>query len=386
MAQTWHQLRPGEVRNDCGGCHAHSQKPTPFEKTAAAGKDYKVWNLTAATPLVTSKARDESKTRWDEDDQSGLRFARGVQSVEFQKDVRPILERSCVACHTRKWDKPAGNLVLDGPEESIEGRKFPGDYFRLAVDERGRYGYKPVGYDSWGYPQASRYIRKFQSRRSVLIWKVYGQRLDGFSNDDHPSESPPGSGVLLWKGKPVEVSKFRHRVDLDYTGSVMPPPEAVAGSWKAPDGSLIKVAPLSDEDRRTLVRWIDLGCPLDLDFDPEHPERRGFGFHCDDNRPVLTLTEPGAGRNPEMKRILVGMYDYLSGLDQGSFHVAADFEIEGRPAGKELADLFLDKGDGVYELRLRKPITRLPKGTLTVSVKDRQGNVSVIERRISVGR
>ena len=36
MAQTWHQLRPGEVSNDCGGCHAHSQKPTPFEQTAAA--------------------------------------------------------------------------------------------------------------------------------------------------------------------------------------------------------------------------------------------------------------------------------------------------------------------------------------------------------------
>ena len=28
MAQTWHQLRPGEIRHDCGGCHAHSQKPT----------------------------------------------------------------------------------------------------------------------------------------------------------------------------------------------------------------------------------------------------------------------------------------------------------------------------------------------------------------------
>jgi hypothetical protein len=27
MAQTWHQLRPGEVRTNCGGCHAHSQKP-----------------------------------------------------------------------------------------------------------------------------------------------------------------------------------------------------------------------------------------------------------------------------------------------------------------------------------------------------------------------
>ena len=31
MAQTWHQLRPGEVRHDCGGCHAHSQQPTPFD-------------------------------------------------------------------------------------------------------------------------------------------------------------------------------------------------------------------------------------------------------------------------------------------------------------------------------------------------------------------
>ena len=40
MAQTWHQVRPGEIRNDCGGCHAHSQQPTPFEKTAAARPDY----------------------------------------------------------------------------------------------------------------------------------------------------------------------------------------------------------------------------------------------------------------------------------------------------------------------------------------------------------
>src|SRR5262249_21260380 len=32
MAQTWHQVRPGEIRNNCGGCHAHSQQPTPFEK------------------------------------------------------------------------------------------------------------------------------------------------------------------------------------------------------------------------------------------------------------------------------------------------------------------------------------------------------------------
>jgi hypothetical protein len=47
-----------------------------------------------------------------------------------------------------------------------------------------------------------------------------------------------------------------------FKGSVMPPPEAVK------DG---KVKPLTDEDRRTLLRWIDLGCPIDLDYDPKNP-------------------------------------------------------------------------------------------------------------------
>src|SRR5260370_449964 len=42
MAQTWHQLRPGEVRTNCGGCHAHSQKPTAFERTAAVRPDYAI--------------------------------------------------------------------------------------------------------------------------------------------------------------------------------------------------------------------------------------------------------------------------------------------------------------------------------------------------------
>lgn len=46
MAQTWHQLRPGEVRTDCGGCHAHSQRPTDFALTAAARPDYLIWDLT----------------------------------------------------------------------------------------------------------------------------------------------------------------------------------------------------------------------------------------------------------------------------------------------------------------------------------------------------
>src|SRR3712207_6551583 len=91
MAQTWHQVRPGEVRNDCGGCHAHSQQPTPFEKTAAAADGYQIFDLTASTPLLVDKPRDESKRKWDADDSTGVRYEKAVKNVEYFRDVRPIL-------------------------------------------------------------------------------------------------------------------------------------------------------------------------------------------------------------------------------------------------------------------------------------------------------
>jgi hypothetical protein len=386
MAQTWHQLRPGEVRTNCGGCHAHSQMPTAFEQTAAARPGYRVWDLVNQRPLLTGKARDLSGKKWDANGETGLVYAKGpITSVEYFRHVKPILEKSCVACHTHKSAEPAGKLVLDGPDEDHEGHRYPGAYYRLAVDERAKYGYKPVGYDSWGYPQASRYVRKFQSRRSLLIWKVFGKRLDGFDNDDHPSEPKPGAGTLAWKGRPVEVSKFRHRADVDFTGSVMPPPDAVAGPYVGRDGQKVKVAPLTDDDRRTLVRWIDLGCPLDLGYDPARPEARGYGWMCDDNRPILTLTYPRAGANDELTRILVGMHDYYTGLDPDSFQVVADFPVDGVQAGQNLAARFKPKSQGIWEWRLGEPITKLPRGMLTVSVKDRQGNVARIERTFAVG-
>src|SRR5262249_26034373 len=73
-AQTWHQLRPGEIRNNCGGCHAHSQQPTDFARTAAAKPDYKVWDLVNETPLITRKAgASASGRKWDADDSTGVR-------------------------------------------------------------------------------------------------------------------------------------------------------------------------------------------------------------------------------------------------------------------------------------------------------------------------
>ncbi|MBI1904542.1 MAG: hypothetical protein HYS13_25895 [Planctomycetia bacterium] len=395
MAQTWHQLRPGEIRNDCGGCHAHSQAPTDFSLTAAARPDYKVWDLVNQTPLITTKDRDQSGKKWDAEGTSGLRIAeKGPKNVEYFRDIQPILARSCVACHTKTStqpagdsSRPAGNLVLDADDEQIQHEhhgKFPGTYYRLALDGAAKFGHKPVGWDSFGSMQASRYVRKLQSRRSLLVWKIFGRRLDGFTNDDHPSESEPGKRDLVFQGKPVEVEKHRHRADLDYVGSSMPPPEAIAGTYTGPDGKKIKVEPLSDEDRRTIVRWIDLGCPIDLDYDSAKPAERGYGWMLDDQRPTLTVEFPQPGANAALTRLLVGMHDYGTGLDLASFRVTADFAIDGTAAGENLAGRFAKKSQGVWELKLAKPITDLPAGKLTVSAKDGQGNETRVVREFSV--
>jgi hypothetical protein len=396
-AQTWHQVRPGEIRHDCGGCHAHSQKPTLFKDTAAARADYPIWDLTKRAPLVTVKSRDQTGKRWDTKDETGVRFVEGPVNVEYYRDIKPILDRSCTACHTGKTDRPAGNLVLDddplrqGPA-TFDGTdngthaKVPGTFFRLALDFRAEFGPKP-SFPHYGAPQVSRYVRLFQSRRSLLVWKIFGQRLDGWKDEDFVCEKVPGdASSLQFKGKPyrVGVDGDGRRVGQAYTGSIMPPPEAVAGTYAGPDGKKIKVAPLTDEDRRTLVRWIDLGCPIDFDYDPAKPKATGIGWMCDETRPTLTLTYPQPGANQSLGRILVGMHDYYTGLDMGSFTVTADFPLDGVPAGQNLASKFKPKTDGVWEWALAQSLTELRGGKLTVSVKDRQGNISRIERTFSV--
>jgi len=54
------------------------------------------------------------------------------------------------------------------------------------------------------------------------------------------------------------------------------------------------------------------------------------------------------------------------------------------PAGENWAKKFKALPDSRWELTPARPIRELPRGKLTVAVKDRQGNVSRIERTFSV--
>src|SRR5262249_32303120 len=146
----------------------------------------------------------------------------------------------------------------------------PGDYARLADDSGARWGIPPLTTPyGWRQTNASRYVRSFQSRRSLLVWKIYGERLDGWTNADHPTEAGPGdTSTLPGGGSRAEINA----ADIDFTGTICPPPGT------AP--------PLSEDEKMTIVRWIDLGCPID-----EGPR----GWFLDDLKPTLTMSSPRPG-------------------------------------------------------------------------------------------
>jgi len=90
-------------------------------------------------------------------------------------------------------------------------------------------------------------------------WRLNSARWDRIKVPLYSVGNWGGTSLHL-RGKPVpnvdykDEQKLRYWirdnvVDVDYQGSAMPPPEAVKSG---------KVKPLSDEDRLTLVRWIDL--------------------------------------------------------------------------------------------------------------------------------
>lgn len=345
MAQTWHQVRPGEARYDCGGCHAHSQQPLDFYETAASKPDYPVYDLSKTTPLVAHGAGGDPTIREE---------SAGVVDVEFLRDVRPLLVRSCVPCHSRFNAEPGGSLVLD---DYATYSGVPGDYARLADDRGARWGYPSLTTYGWRQTNASRYVRSFQSRRSLLVWKVFGERLDGWTNDDHPTEAVPGDVSTLPAGAGANAA------DLDFTGEIMPPPDS-------------GVPPLTDEEKLTIARWIDLGCPIDRDGSGEH------GWFLDEIRPTLEVSVPRSGRDMTvLEEIVVGVADANSGIAGGSLSIVASFDVDGRPAGAQLADLAAEIGDGIYRIAPSAPVVVPTDGEIVFEVSDVQGNTTRVVRQ-----
>ncbi len=357
MAQTWHQVRPGEVRTNCGGCHAHSQQPLDFAETAAAQPGHQVYDLSKVTPLVAHDASGQPTV--------DLR-QQPLVDVEFYRDVRPLLQRSCAGCHTAANPTPPGRLVLDQTtlvDNPWPTPDLPGDYMRLCFDRDAEWGHPPVIPNrTWRQNNASRYVRLFQSRRSLLAWKVFGARLDGWTNADHPTETVPGNASTLPAGASPNAA------DLDFTGTIMPPP----GSG---------VPALSAAEKITIARWIDFGCPIDTG------QQHGSGAHGwfqDDLRPTLTVSSPRPGLNGDpVTTLRLGAADANSGLDVETLSLRLDVPAAGRPANAELQDLLVPEADGVWVLHLPQALPPRARMNLDAEVSDNQGNVTRV--RVTFG-
>jgi len=205
----------------------------------------------------------------------------------------------------------------------------------------------------WRQTNASRYIRKFQSRRSLLIWKIFGERLDGWINADHPTESIPGDESTL------PVGTFANAADLDFVASTA-----------HPQGGMSE---LTMEEKMTFARWIDLGAPLDI----SETTGTGLGWFVDDVQPTISISSPRQNLNTHsISAIKFGLADANTGIDFASLSVTADFAVNGQQAFNELSNLVINMSDGIYQIALEQnlPIDSIERH-IYIEVADNQGNI-----------
>ena len=93
---------------------------------------------------------------------------------------------------------------------------------------------------------------------------------------------------------------------------------------------------------------------------------------------------PGETSDEPLTVIRLGAFDYYSGLDEDQLSVTASFPVDGHAAGMELRPFLKPAGDHIWELSLKEPIRKLSRGVIRVSVRDRQGNITRLERSFRI--
>lgn len=282
----------------CAGCHVHTRTGQDAFSSLAKRDTASFGDFTGdSAPLfsgldssgnpVVKKARDIYPGLPGID-------ARRSFGVDWEHGVNQILQNRCASCHGEgKSAQQATGLRLDGDDRTydllVNNKYIREDNVKIDYNTLPGDGLDDVINNTPGTDRitrhyscctATRWLALNSARSSMLIWALYGERMDG--RDPATGLPPAGSGIL------VDTKGAEH-------------PEV----WPKVAEHAAYVAGMPEEEKRLLARWIDLGAPK-------------TNIHDDLARPVLTLTPVvNAGA---VDTVLVGVWDD-SALDYSRFEV-----------------------------------------------------------------
>lgn len=297
----------------CVGCHVHTRDGLDPEQSFAkldTGAPFGDFTRHSAPLFAGVDAQGRVQVAAAEavyPELPGISARRSL-GVDWENGIGEIVQQRCASCHAE--GKPAQQLTglrLDGDTRTYD-LLTRNAYVRedgVKINHATRPGDGLTDLDQPGTDRitrhyscctVSRWLAMNSARSSMLIWALYGERLDG--RDPATGLPPVNSGV-----------------PVDPQGREFPE------IWPKVDEHAGYVADMPEREKRLLARWVDMGAPL-------------TNVHDDLVRPVLTVTPVLSGGY--ISQVLVGLWDD-SPLDYSRFRVLADGiditpAIDGQPA------------------------------------------------------
>lgn len=288
----------------CGGCHVHTRESLdPFQSlakldTAAPYGDFTVDSapLFAGFDANGDPTVEAANKIYDESLAPGVNNRRSF-AVDWENGIADIIERRCASCHGEGGSaQQLTGLRLDGDVRTYElltqNKYTREDNVLIDANTKPGDGLVDVRNATPGTDRItprhfcctpSRWVSLNSARSSMLVWALYGERLDG--RDPQTGLPYPGSGV------PVDDRGYEH-------------PEI----WPKVNEHASYVSAMPEEEKRLIARWVDIGAPK-------------LNAHDDMMRPVLTISPASAGN--AVSTVLVGVWDD-SALDYSRFKVTAN--------------------------------------------------------------
>jgi len=268
-------------RQLCGGCHVHTRESLDPEQSIAVTdtsnyygylgdlsrwKHAPLFNTLDGNGIPVAEAADKIYPALP-----GVN-ARRTFAVDWDNGIKQVIQVRCASCH-------------------VEGQSgFDVGGLKLQPDDA---TYKKLTTGAGGCCRASRWLSLNSARSSMLIWALYGKRMDG----RNPATGKPwgAEGEAI----PANIPERLRNLPIDNRGL------DTVDIWPNVAGHLAYVSAMPESEKRLIARWIDMGAPK-------------LNTHDDAMAPVLTLTPRMS--NGSVSSVLVGLWDD-SGIDYSKFSV-----------------------------------------------------------------